>query len=188
MRALSVMTLASSLLLAVPNIAFPCGNGVYLRTDEATQLVAKAEKALEKKQNRRVLKLLADPDLEFESAPLGERRMELVAVANVRVGNVAAGLASLRWLSERKSSPVIKARLAEALSRDKAQAQTSKAEALQILETLEKDDLMPDADAWSTLATLRKNKKDPAGQDRAISECRKMAKDPSTCPKIEPQS
>lgn len=156
MRALPLLRLTSLLMLAAPNIAYPCGNGVYLRTNEATQLVAKAERALEKNQNRRVLQLLADEEIEFDSMALNEKRMALVGIANVRVGKVAAGLASLRWLAERKPSPVIEAWLAEGLAKDRTNPADSRAEALKILEKLEKDDLLPDAKAAAVLASLRR--------------------------------
>jgi predicted Zn-dependent protease len=183
-RALCVSLLLGS-VTAIPTAAYPCGNSVYIRTDEATQLVAEAAKAIEKKQYRRVLELLGDPDTHFTSSKLADRRMELVAIANVRLGSVETGLMSLRWLAKRKPSDVgIQARLAEALSKTRAH----KKEALAILEKLEKADLMPDAEAWAVLAALRKMSNDAEGERRASSRCSQVAKDPKACPSAEPQS
>jgi hypothetical protein len=139
----------------VPRPAFPCLNGVYINTDEGAQLVAKAQRALDKKQYRRVLSLLGDPEMHFESAPLAERRMELVAIAHVRSGKISAGLASLSWLAQRKpKAPVVQAWYAEALF-----AAGDRAQALAILEKLERADLLPDEASRAVLAGLRAKKR-----------------------------
>ncbi|MEM9492549.1 MAG: hypothetical protein AAGC55_25600, partial [Myxococcota bacterium] len=50
--------LATALMISVPSVAIPCGNAIQLSGDEATKLVKKAEKQLERGKPAQALRTL----------------------------------------------------------------------------------------------------------------------------------
>ena len=49
-------------------------------------------------------------------------------------------------------------------------------EASKILEDLAARDVIPDAEAWASLAVVRNRKQDTAGSDAAMAQCKKVAR------------
>ncbi len=187
--------LAIAILVSSGGAALACGNPVFISTSRATRLVAEAEKALELDQPKQALKLLPSPPIavgggpmfELEDTPPGaidpglnrrlDNRLQLLrATAWLRTGQHKAALG---WFEARSllDSPEAKARRAEALSFVAGRRD----EAVKILDELVKADLMPDAFAWRTLATLRHAAHDEAGAKEAITRCQAIAKVPTIC-------
>jgi hypothetical protein len=190
MRILAALV-ASSLVLsvAVPQTADACGNPIRLAGNKAVKKVAELEGKLAAGKNDAVLK----DSFRFDISDAGLRlRAELVfAVAALRAGRDSVPttwwvmredleegdrtpLGVLRTLrTKMKDTPVIDARVAEALLRSTDAKATD--EASTILEDLAARDVMPDAEAWASLAAVRQIKSDTAGRDAALVKCKKVA-------------
>lgn len=115
-----------------------------------------------------------------QHAQLVTRLVRVRVVAGMRARNIVSdALDTLRELlaePQYKDDPWLKARLAEALGRKKRWP-----EALKLLADLEQRDLMPDPEAWATLAVARDATGDAAGAEASRGRCGKVAKRPDQC-------
>jgi predicted Zn-dependent protease len=117
-----------------------------------------------------------ETDTLFDGVPLKPRLQLLQMVAELRLGeDVLEALEAVA--ANNLPSPYLRARLAEAMGKTTER----RAEALKILDELEKQDLMPDAEAWADLARLRNASGDAAGRERAVARCLKVSRRPSIC-------
>lgn len=178
--------LAGLFVLTAPPSASACLNAVELSRKRANRVASEAEKALAAGDPQRARNLLiavfgSREPLEFPSPAVQRKLTQLYAIACMRVGNAKSVAHAVDVLREQSKSepknPLLKVRLAEALLH---QAPASK-EALVILEPLEKQDLIVDAEGYATLARLRKASGDSHGANLALSRCRAMAKQESIC-------
>jgi hypothetical protein len=168
---------AFSAAVLTPAIARPC---IDIRTSTRynDRLLAEAEKHLAEGRYSLVLRSLGEGRFSPRNVRQGERRMELVAIANIRGGDVRAGVKSLRYLLRKfKDDPYLLTRLAEGASK----IEDARAEALGILENLEKADLIPDPQGYAILAELLSAHEDEAGAVAARLRCEKIAKDAEEC-------
>lgn len=164
---------AITITWATPS-AWACMDFEALSPTESSQLLAAAEKHLLDGEPQAVIDLLAYTP-EMSSWRHGNKRMELVAIASIRVGKVDRGVRALRALLKKTpDDPYLLARLAEGLG----QSKHGKAEALAILERLDREDLMPDARGYFVLAQLL-----PAGKgaNQATARCEQRAQKKSDC-------
>ena len=188
-------------LLAIPGVAIPCGNGVMLAGNKAARHLKKAEKALEKGQNRKVIRLTDEERYYFEERNLARRAEILNHIAVTRLGEepVASLWYFLKLLAADSENPVMAARVAEAMliranfdpepsqatdyekALPSANAEKMRADALAILLDLEKRDLMPDAFAYATLAQLHVQVGDVEVSEAALKRCRKMTRVRKVC-------
>ncbi len=167
---LGVLGLLAAVTLT-PAVAYPCGNSMRFRLHRAVQQVAQAERLLDEGKPEEALTRAEQARALPLDAQLSRRVQLVEAVARVRTGRLALAMPVLRArLQAEPTSPVLRARMAEALMR----AQKSAA-ALAMLEDLERRDLMPDAHAFATLAALRGQRGDLPGRDRALARCELMA-------------
>lgn len=173
------------LLFPVLGLMSACLNGVLIETDAATQLVAKASRALEEKKYAAVIEMLVPPDSHWMAAPrLLDVRAELIAIAQVRSGKVGVGLRVLTRLAKKRSQVTLtQARYAEAMFA--TGDRWRRWDARKILERLEREDLMPDAESWAVLAAIRRVEKDDAGEAKAMARCKAIS---PACAPMEPQS
>ena len=110
------------------------------------------------------------------------RLVRVRAVAGMRARNIVSdALDTLGELvkeqkKDGKEDPWLKARLAEALGRRKRWP-----EVLKLLADLEQRDLLPDPEAWATLAAARAATGDAAGAEAGRTRCEKVAKRPDQC-------
>lgn len=160
-----------------PAAAFPCGNSVFLETDDATRLVAKMERAFKRGDYKKVRRMAEEGEMDVENQHLADKMSKMVAIAQIRTGAAHEGVPVLRRLLGKRSDPYLKTRLAEGL----ALSAKTQAEALEILAELEKADLVSDAEGYRTLAELRAANNDVAGRDAALARCRLMAKNKKIC-------
>jgi predicted Zn-dependent protease len=180
MRRIALAVSVAVALWAWTNPAEACLNGVIMEHDEAVKKVARAQKAMDKGKYRKVLRLLRADHYDFVGAHLLRRIRTLQAVARLRTGRTKSAERTLRNLLKKdKDNPFLRTRLAEAMAGRKGM---DAIEAWKILNKLEKEDLIPDAHGYATLAVLRHRANDSKGRDRAITRCRAMAKDKSICP------
>lgn len=195
---MSLLSIGLALVVTlIPSTALPCGNAVILKTKQAAQLLVNAEKAIQDGDYKRAISSLErrsglryryrqpapDPDgmprfmhepggYHLSDPSLQHRWDLLLAVAHLRANDAPMEKVEreLLRLQDKRKSPYLQARLAE------AQARLGKrAEALEALAKLEKADVMPDAEGYAALAELRNEKGDTEGRDRALERCRKMA-------------
>ena len=173
--------------------AHPCGNAVYLDTDEATRLVARGERALKAGQFRRALAILEPEDVVLPSRALERRRALLAATATLRLGDPDSAADRFATLFRRDpEDPVVRTRLAESLAqmawlRDLPRArQRLAAKALELLDDLERRDLVVDAEGYRALGELRDFAGDRVGRDRAQARCRSLAAEPGRCARGAP--
>lgn len=154
--------------------AWACMDFEALSPNESTLLLSAAEKELKAGHPQKVVELLAySPDL--ATWQQNNKRMELVAIAQIRLGKVHLGNRALKALLKKSpDDPYLLARLAEGLVRTRS----GKAEALAILERLDREDLMPDAEGYAVLAALL-----PAGPAaaKATARCEQLAADKTAC-------
>lgn len=178
-----------ALSVAVPQTADACLNPVRLSGNKAVKKVRALEDKLRAGKNDELVREswrfdIADPAL--------RARAELiVTVAAMRSNSqrvprfyweMRAGeesddspLARLRKFAvDAPENPLILARIAEGLVRIGPERDV--AEATKIIEDLATRDLMPDPEAWVTLAQVRDHGKDTAGRDAAIKQCKKVAR------------
>lgn len=115
-----------------------------------------------------------------QHAQLVTRLVRTRVVAGMRARNIVShALDTLRELlaePQHRDDPWLKARLAEALGRKKRWP-----EALKLLADLEQRDLVPDPEAWATLAAARDATSDAAGATASRDRCGKVAKRPEQC-------
>jgi predicted Zn-dependent protease len=153
-----------------------CGNPIFLETHQAAKLVARAERALDRGDYARVLRTLGE-GMYIADRSLFSRRQLLIAVAQLRTGHAELALVRLNELAASdRSSPYLQARRGEALA-----LLGRFAEAAQALDPLAKSDLIPDAEAYRSLAAVREHASDAAGRNDALQRCRQMARRPAIC-------
>lgn len=161
-------------------LVFACMNAVQMETKQAQKLLAQMEKKLDEGKAREAY-LLIDDEVEVNDAALQQRINLVRSVAQLRMGHkhgMQSALASLKWFyGKKQDDPYRTARYAEALTALGKEA----AEALRLLDDLEKRDVMPDAEGWATLAQLRDRAGDAGGRDRATERCKKIAKRAEVC-------
>ena len=157
-------------------LVFACMNAVQMETKDAQKRLALMERKLDEGKPKQAY-LLIDEMVEVSDRALGERIGLVRSVARLRMGQKNA-LSSITWYYEhKKDDPYRIARYSEALLANGKELP----EAQQLLDDLEKRDLMPDAEGWATLAQLRDKAGDAAGRDRATDRCKKIAKRPEVC-------
>lgn len=150
-RTLGAATVAVLCLSASPKPAEACGGAVFEALVPTRALMVKAERAFEKGQYLRVVELLDDGRV-IRSRKTHLRRMELVALSNLRLGRVRAARLSLAYLAKENAKDVrIQARYAEALARTPGR----RAEARQILERLAAENQLGGDRDRRLLASLR---------------------------------
>lgn len=172
--------LTLALAMSVPSAAFPCGNAVYLETNDAARMVASAERALERGKYKQALRLSRYGAVSFDDEGLSKRFRVVVATAQLRLGQVKMAVRRFDALQVKyPKDSVVMTRLGEALSRTRSS--TAHARALELLSDLERRDLMADAYGFAALASLRARAGDAAGQARALSICRTRAASPAIC-------
>src|SRR5688572_1366413 len=104
------------LITLIPAAGYPCRDFELITQSEGAALIVEAEKAFEAGRYARVIELL-DNGTEMSDWRHGNRRMELVAIANIRNGRPQAGIMSLRYLlKQKKEDPYLLTRLAEGLA------------------------------------------------------------------------
>ncbi|HJZ84764.1 MAG TPA: hypothetical protein VKN99_06305 [Polyangia bacterium] len=181
------VAIAAALVIFCPSAARPCSNVIYLDTDKAAQLVARAEKAVDQGQYQRALRILPGAPYRIEDAGLRRRGALTRAVAELRLGAVDDALDTFVALHRHKrDDPFLRTRIAEGLARLPSDTARGRkildAKAREIFDDLEQRDLIVDAEGWAGLAQLRERLGDSDGSDRAASRCRAMARSPATCP------
>ncbi len=175
-RALIVSMLAAS--VAVPSVAFACGNSIYLERSRVTRLLARAEQALEKGEAHRAQRLTSEVGrARWKRTPGLVRRFRLAkGMASIRTGSAVRGVPLLKKLKA-SDGPTVTSALAEGLSRLKGQHP----EALRLLADLESRDLVPDAFGYAALVRLRTEVGDKQGALRAQARCEAMAPKREIC-------
>lgn len=187
----STIVLVTALLVAFPSAAYPCGNPIHLAGNKAMQKVKKYEDQLKARKYQAIL----DDAYRFEltDKALQARADLIVLVAAMRgkkeppfrpwrrdarrddSGRSMTILDQLRELAAADAdNPLLQARIAEALLLERGDKRV--AEATTIMEDLAIRDLVPDPEAWLTLATVRHLAKDTTGAATAIERCRKAAR------------
>jgi hypothetical protein len=178
---------AAALVTALPAPAYPCLNGVLLVEDEQIRDLERAERLLVAGKHDAALREVDGyghlDELEGRQAQAFRRRIRLViATAHMRklarhqpidvhrLANVTRVLRSLQS-DDGQTPPLYRARLAEAL----ALTPGAMAEAKTLIEKLERGDLIPEAEAWVTVAKVRTYMHDVDGMSRALARCEKMA-------------
>lgn len=194
------IALSPTLATVAPAIA--CGNSYRYELDPKTNMLVKAEEALQEGDYAQAWKLATgatgavgktvegvgkEPRNNSASiASLRARTLRVTSIAAIRTGGkvshsatpekvVAWAVDQLRVLIERESgNPYLRARLAEGLALKADGAE----EALGILKDLADSDMMPDAQAWLLYAQLTKVDKE---RERALEQCTLRANSPKFC-------
>jgi hypothetical protein len=178
---------AAALIVAMPAPAYPCLNGVLLVGDEEIRALESAERLLSAGKHRAALRVLAAyahyDEMEGDRAHAFQRRAQLVAATAQlrmlaqhqpidleRLTDITRALRRLQS-DDGLTSPLYKARLAEAL----ALTPGGMGEAKILIEKLEKNDLIPEPEAWITVAKVRAYVHDVDGMSAAQRRCEKMA-------------
>ena len=179
---------AAALIAAVPAPAYCCLNGVYIIEDRDIRELADAERLLVAGRYREALAAIETYDVwndEFEGAQVAAflRRARLLdATASLRLiaqrkpipqEPLATAVRRLRFLQadDGRTAPLIKARLAEAL----ALTPGGMPEAKLLISDLEKRDVIPEPEAWVTVAKVRAYLRDVDGMSAALRRCEQMA-------------
>src|SRR5262245_38473534 len=106
---------AFGLVTAIPAAGYPCRDFDFITRSQGSALIAEAEKMFEAGKYQEVIDIL-DNGTEMMDWRHGNRRMELVAISNIRTGRPHAGIMSLRYLlKQKKDDPYLLTRLAEGL-------------------------------------------------------------------------
>lgn len=168
-NAIIAVAVASSLFAAIPD-AHACGNS--MRNEENLLVAERDQKTLRmaqvaaKKGDHAEALQLAEQALKSQERYVRRRARQIAGTAAVRLERYEKALQHLQVsVKESGNLPVITARLAEAevgLGRH--------ASALERLEALEKDGLVPDADAYVALARARMSKADKDGARKAVDQ------------------
>lgn len=202
-RLLLVAGVSIGITAAVAPDADACARKVDYDLDEPTQLVLKAERALDAGQVTKAQKLVkkAFPGTNWAAKStkkghwrkknLQKRAKKLVAVATIRrdgimshkrkrlaakrrTKNVEWAVGVLEEMSKaRKDDPYLQARLAEGL----AKLPGKQAKAAELLDKLAADDIMPDARSYAVLAELKHAAGDAKARDAAMQRCKAMAEE-----------
>jgi hypothetical protein len=189
------LTLTPTVTVVVPALA--CGNSYRYELDPKTNMLVKAEEALQEGDYAAAWKLATSATgavgktVEGKGAAAGlaslrARTLRVTAIAAIRTQGKASKSANpealvswavdqLRVLLEREAgNPYLRARLAEGLA---LKAETTE-EALATLKELADTDMMPDAHAWRLYAQLTKVDKE---RERALEQCTLRANNPKMC-------
>jgi predicted Zn-dependent protease len=180
MRTLVLVLASFALCTLVPRQAAACLNGTVMEYDETVRNVARAQRALDRLQYRKVFVLLYANHYMDVPNSLNRRIRTLKAVAHLRLGHHKTAVKMLRSLLRRNAdNPLLQSRLAEAyLGRGGHYAP----EALRIMKDLEKRDLVVDAGGYATLAKLMQRSGKYEARDKAIATCRRIATNRKICP------
>lgn len=153
--------------------AHACLNGTIMEEDEMVKNVRLAERALERGQARKALRLLEAEHYMTSSKALLAKVKTVKAVAQLRTGKAKRAERVFRnMLKKDRDNPFLMTRLAESLHERKGE---DAVEAWRILDDLEERDLIPDARGFAVLATLRARANDDVGEKRALARCKAMA-------------
>lgn len=203
MKRLLATLLGLSLLTVAPPPAEACINGVMRQRVPSIKDLQNAEDLIAQGQYKKALRLLKRGNLRRVPRRLGargskvrnliQRRSRLYAAIAIhtggkyrldgsccsrtkasRRGNLKAALRMLPKQKKGKADPINDSLRAEAL----AAMPGGKVKAAAILEDLAKRDLIPTAQAWLTLAKLRK---DPAARKDALTRCKRASRDGRMC-------
>jgi hypothetical protein len=171
-------------LILCPHAATACLNAVQLEQSRVRMLVAEAERLVEHERYERARRILGtlDEQMAFHhDQGLMRRASRVRALIHLRDGAVRTAIRELQALlaGPYRGDPQLRARLAEAFTL--LPRGNGPYIARQILEELDRQDLMPDADAHLLLAQLRGQAGDAAGRDRALARCRQIAREPARC-------
>jgi hypothetical protein len=190
MRVLAAVALSSFVLSLAAPPADACRNRIRLTGNKAVKEVRRIEGQLRAGKHEAILG--HHWYLLWEDEKLEARATYVIAVAAMRAGRdempatkwrngvMMSGphetpLRVLRELaSDDKDNPLLAARIAEGLTRDPAEA--SATEAAILIEDLAARDVIPDAEAWVTLATVRSRAGDTDGSAAALVRCKKVAR------------
>ncbi len=181
-----------------------------VEVDHRPEGVARAEKALNQGQSlaaaAMVIRMMPHvATLNPKKSTLVARAQRILAVATARSGgslavgkevpdyaqgswlgktakqrsqNLEWSVATLKKINEIKGDdPAVQTELAEAL----AKVDSHRAEAKDLLEKLAQKDLIASPEGYATLATLRSQAGDSAGQKVALKRCESMAKSSNVC-------
>lgn len=187
----TILVLVTALAVAVPQTADACGNPIHLAGNRATQKVKNYENWLKAGHNAKILR--DAHRFEIQEGSLRDRAHLVIAVAALRSnsslpwtmrhaldeGEDDSPLGVLRKLAKAApDSPVVQARFAEALLKERLKegGEGFAAEATKILEDLATREVMPDAEAWNSLALARSLAKDETGSAAAKAQCKKLAR------------
>jgi len=173
--------IVTAIAVSIPVSAYPCGNATLLEGDEAVAQVARAERLMAKGKYHKALKLVDPFRYEFDDEALADRAHTLAMVTRLRLEPASWGETAARFfenaLKADPEQPYAAARLAEAYTHMPNKAERARA----LLEDLAGRDLMPDAEAWATLALARERGGDPEGREAALDRCRKLTERPMVC-------
>lgn len=185
----TVLGLGAFAVAAPPRPADACGNPIQLAGNRAAQKVKNFENWLKAGHNQ---KILSEANRVEITTPALRARAELViAVAALRnnaglpwtlrhkrdASGEDTALGLLRALAKAApDSPVVQARYAEGLLRERSKDETYVAEATTILEDLATREVMPDAEAWASLSLARSLAKNGEGASFAAAQCKKLAR------------
>jgi hypothetical protein len=185
----TILILVTALAVAVPQTADACGNPIHLAGNRATQKVKNYENWLKAGDNAKILR--DAHRFSIQEGALRDRAHLVIAVAALRSnsglpwtmrhsfdeGEDDSALGVLRALAKAApDSPVVQARFAEGLLKERMKDEGFAAEATKILEDLATREVMPDAEAWNSLALARAIAKDEAGSAAAKAQCKKLAR------------
>jgi hypothetical protein len=201
-HARSVPVLSALLALLVVAWAPPsdaCINPVKLEMSKAVKLIARAERLVADGEYKKALDLIdkrqgfrhgAPFPYIFRDKALQRKGTLILATALIRLPDAhgaEVGVSHLESLVQKdEDNPLLAARIAEGNARSTEQGERDLA--LAALNDLDERDLVPDAEAYAALATLRREAKDAEGAEAAIAKCAKMAKRVGICPAAEPKA
>ena len=194
---------AAALIVAVPALAYACLNGVLIIEQDDIRELDRAERLLvagKLEATDSVIERYRRYYGEFEGkrAHAFSQRVRLLdatvglrllvrekPIDLARLVSVTRQLRNLQ-ADDGRTPPLFKARLAEAL----VLHPSGMNEAKLLITDLEKRDLMPEAEAWVTLAKVRAYLHDVDGMSAALRRCEKMAgkRKPQVCHAAEPAS
>jgi len=186
-KLIALAVAVAALITAVPAPAYPCLNGVLLVGDEDIRALERIERLLVAGKHQAALhavRAIGSPsDFEGLRAAAFKQRLRLIdATAKLRLlarqrpidlERLAEVTRTLRSVQSDTglTPPLYKARLAEAL----ALTPGGMGEAKILMADLEQRDLIPEAEAWVTVAKVRAYMHDIDGMSAALRRCEKMA-------------
>lgn len=160
--------------------AMACENEVLISTDQARQLLLKAEKALAQGKYASVVEMTSDIEVKDEALARRLRRIKAVGFLHTNYISIALEMFE-SLLKQTPDDPYLKTRKAEGLSLLRKNKQDNAKRALAMLEELDKADLIPDAEGDLVLARLRAGANDAEGSAKALARCQKRSSRPAEC-------
>ena len=203
LRTLIAITLVSSAILTLSPPAEACVNGVRAKTDSSVRAISKAERLDRNGKYAAAIRTIKMTNLKRQPPGLRNRAKAVLAAATIhskgglnrdqqstkaksakaRAANLAWAVKQVRYLIKKRAAltggddPRLKVLLAEGM----AQNPEKEAEALAILEGLEKKGLIGSATGYVALANLRREKGDNEGSDKALERCKQISPNKSLC-------